>query len=331
MRNSLFVWGSNISRWKDAQELNTRLKGRKRHKKLSWAATNLGWRVAQSPQVHQAASISKPAKPHAVTTAPPPKGGKPKHSQASSRRRSRAGAPAMSAAGKAKAKAGGGKRGAPAKDPADAPLLSDKRRRERGGMDDSDHEFDRCLACLLPLPLPTPLAFANWPRCFGFGAVPARDPSNRGDEARVSWVCAPVRHELCSVSVDPFLVEFRVINWFLYTRFMVWDMLQCDWWRQWHEGDRHTSAAHQGQGPQGRSEEDWAGYLQVISISIPRTHPTFWFCWIYVRYCSVMCVMYVCALIEGDLVRGNQQIYFDLLNLHSMTDILGIRLVEGMW
>ena len=42
-----------------------------------------------------------------------------------------------------------------------------------------------------------------------------------------------------------------------------------------------------------------------------------------------MCVMYVCALIEGDLVRGNQQIYFDLLNLHSMTDILGIRLVEG--
>jgi hypothetical protein len=62
----------------------------------------------------------------------------------------------MSAAGKAKAKASasasasGGKRGAPPKDPADAPLLSDKRRRERGGMDDSDHEFDRCLAPLLP-------------------------------------------------------------------------------------------------------------------------------------------------------------------------------------
>ncbi|PUZ36175.1 hypothetical protein GQ55_9G017800 [Panicum hallii var. hallii] len=43
---------------------------------------------------------------------------------------------------KAKAKASGGKRGAAAKDPADAPLHSDKRRRERGGMDDSDHEFD---------------------------------------------------------------------------------------------------------------------------------------------------------------------------------------------
>ncbi|GJN22727.1 hypothetical protein PR202_gb10322 [Eleusine coracana subsp. coracana] len=42
------------------------------------------------------------------------------------------------AAAKAKGKAGGGKRGGAAKDPADA-LLSDKRRR---GMDDSDHEFD---------------------------------------------------------------------------------------------------------------------------------------------------------------------------------------------
>ena len=41
-----------------------------------------------------------------------------------------------------------------------------------------------------------------------------------------------------------------------------------------------------------------------------------------------MCVMYVCALIEGDLVRGNQQIYFDLLNLHSMTDTFGTGLVE---
>ncbi|CAN6286243.1 unnamed protein product [Urochloa humidicola] len=48
----------------------------------------------------------------------------------------------MSAAGKTKAKASGGKRGTAAKDPADAPLLSDKRRRERGSMDDSDNEFD---------------------------------------------------------------------------------------------------------------------------------------------------------------------------------------------
>ncbi|TVU44012.1 hypothetical protein EJB05_03436 [Eragrostis curvula] len=44
----------------------------------------------------------------------------------------------MSAAAKAKGKAGGGKRGGAAKDPADA-LLSDKRRR---GMDDSDNEID---------------------------------------------------------------------------------------------------------------------------------------------------------------------------------------------
>ncbi|XP_062214038.1 uncharacterized protein LOC133915051 [Phragmites australis] len=44
----------------------------------------------------------------------------------------------MSSVGKAKAS--GGKRGAAAKDPAEA-LLSDKRRRERG-MDDSDHELD---------------------------------------------------------------------------------------------------------------------------------------------------------------------------------------------
>ncbi|CAD6207566.1 unnamed protein product [Miscanthus lutarioriparius] len=47
----------------------------------------------------------------------------------------------MSAAAKAKAKASGGKRAAAAKDPAEA-LVSDKRRRERDGMDDSDHEFD---------------------------------------------------------------------------------------------------------------------------------------------------------------------------------------------
>ncbi|EER90561.1 hypothetical protein BDA96_01G021500 [Sorghum bicolor] len=47
----------------------------------------------------------------------------------------------MSAAAKAKAKASGGKRAAASKDPAEA-LVSDKRRRERGGMDDSDHEFD---------------------------------------------------------------------------------------------------------------------------------------------------------------------------------------------
>ncbi|KAF8779176.1 hypothetical protein HU200_002852 [Digitaria exilis] len=48
----------------------------------------------------------------------------------------------MSAAGKANAKASGGKRGVAAKDPVDAPLFSDKRRRERVGMGDSDHEFD---------------------------------------------------------------------------------------------------------------------------------------------------------------------------------------------
>ncbi|KAF8757449.1 hypothetical protein HU200_010969 [Digitaria exilis] len=47
----------------------------------------------------------------------------------------------MSAAGNAKAKPSGGKRGAAPKDPADT-LLPDKRRRERGGMDDSDNEFD---------------------------------------------------------------------------------------------------------------------------------------------------------------------------------------------
>ncbi|CAD6215353.1 unnamed protein product [Miscanthus lutarioriparius] len=41
----------------------------------------------------------------------------------------------------AAAKASGGKRAAAAKDPAEA-LVSDKRRRARGGMDDSDHEFD---------------------------------------------------------------------------------------------------------------------------------------------------------------------------------------------
>jgi len=120
----------------------------------------------------------------------------------------------MSAAGKAKAKASGGKRGAVAKDPADAPLLSDKRRRERGGMDDSDHEFDRS-ACLLPLlspPGPPRLSCSLISLAVLDSARSLRENSNRGDEARVSWVCAPVRHELCSVSVDPFLVEFRVIN-----------------------------------------------------------------------------------------------------------------------
>jgi hypothetical protein len=92
----------------------------------------------------------------------------------------------MSAAGKAKAKASasasGGKRGAPPKDPADAPLPSDKRRRERGGMDDSDHEFDRCLAPLLP-PSASLLFFSLW----GFGAARARgsfESESRGDEAR---------------------------------------------------------------------------------------------------------------------------------------------------
>jgi hypothetical protein len=85
----------------------------------------------------------------------------------------------MSAAAKAKAKASGGKRAAAAKDPAEA-LVSDKRRRERGGMDDSDHEFDRCLA--LPAPHPSPIVFAalDSPRS-GSEAV----GSNRGGEARV--------------------------------------------------------------------------------------------------------------------------------------------------
>ena len=72
----------------------------------------------------------------------------------------------------AAAKASGGKRAAAAKDPAEV-LVSDKRRRERDGMDDSDHEFDRCLA--LPAPHPSspplsPLAFRV--RCFGFAAGP---------------------------------------------------------------------------------------------------------------------------------------------------------------
>jgi hypothetical protein len=75
-------------------------------------------------------------------------------------------------AAKAKGKAaGGGKRGGAANDPADA-LLSDKRRR---GMDDSDHELDRC-----PPDLPyqsrscSPFGLASWiwraPLSISFGS-----------------------------------------------------------------------------------------------------------------------------------------------------------------
>jgi hypothetical protein len=104
----------------------------------------------------------------------------------------------MSAAGKAKAKASasasGGKRGAPPKDPADAPLPSDKRRRERGGMDDSDHEFDRCLA-----PLLTPSAsLLFFP--FGGSARPGREVRSNREVMKRGVFVIPARREFRSVS-----------------------------------------------------------------------------------------------------------------------------------
>jgi hypothetical protein len=102
----------------------------------------------------------------------------------------------MSSSAKAKAKASGGKRAAAAKDPAEA-VVSDKRRRERGGMDDSDHEFDRCLACFS---LPTPFVFAAFdsPR-----SVSEAVGSNRGDEGRVFVRnCTSVRREFWFMSAE---------------------------------------------------------------------------------------------------------------------------------